>query len=89
MFIWNSILQKLSGVFHIAGLDTLTIYEFTKLIRQAFVGESKGLERASIKDFPALAPRPQACWYVLDKLEALGHAPLSAQDGLTLLNLER
>ena len=88
-FLWNSVRLGNSGVYHVAGRDVVTIHEFTRAIAKVFQVGPDLVEKAVIADFPALAPRPSACWYVLDKLEESGHNPIGIIDGLSAMKLER
>ena len=88
-FIWKAVENNLTGVYHIAGKDVMTVYQFSECISTVFSLGGALLAKALISDFPSLAPRPSACWFVLDKAEAVGYKSNGVQEGLTAMRNER
>lgn len=63
-----------SGVFHVAGGDRLSKYEFGQRLASCFGLDTSLIRPSSINDLPALAPRPRDMSLNTDKVRAaVGH----------------
>ncbi len=89
--IWAIIGRKCSSVYHIAGADHLSLYEFLLLTARVF-----GLNADLIEPVPdtyfssALAPRPRDTSFSTEKMEKeLGLKPVKVLDGLKYMKATR
>lgn len=79
------ILGKAEGIIHIAGKEKLSRYEFGIKAAKAFGLNEAYLSSCSQKDVSMAAPRPADVSLNIDEALALGYAPLSADEELTLV----
>jgi dTDP-4-dehydrorhamnose reductase len=89
--IWAIIEQERTGVYHIAGADHLSLYQFSLLTARVF-----GLNMDLIEPVPdtyfssILAPRPRDTSYSTEKMEKeLGLKPVKVLDGLNYMKATR
>ena len=89
--IWTIIGRQCNGVYHIAGADHLSLYEFLVLAAQVF-----GLNADLVEPVPdsyfssALAPRPRDTSFSTEKMEReLGLKPVKVIDGLEYMKATR
>ena len=81
--VWAVIRQNSLGLFHVAGRDHISLYDFALVTADVF-----GLDRSLITPvpdsyFPELAQRPRDTSFATEKMEReLGVRPLSVRDGL-------
>lgn len=81
--MWTLIEKGLNGIYHIAGRDIVSRYEYALTIADVF-----GLDQSLIKPvdssfFPNIAPRPKNTSYKTTKLERdIGFVPLGLREGL-------
>jgi len=89
--IWIIIGRQCNGVYHIAGADHLSLYEFLALAARVF-----GLNADLVEPVPdayfssALAPRPRDTSFSTEKMEReLGLKPVKVLDGLEYMKATR
>lgn len=87
--IWSLIRQDRGGLFHIASQEKVTFYHFAQVVARVF-GLNEGLiEKASIDDFPGLAPRPKDTTYNLEKMDSHGLKIAGIKTGLERMKREK
>lgn len=79
--MWRLIDRDLS-IFHIAAPQRMSFYEFGLLVARAFDLDHTLIERASVADFPGLAPRPKDTTFDVSKLKSEGIVLSNAEEGL-------
>ena len=67
--IWSLVDSKSEGTYHVAGKDTVSRYEFAKIIADIFGLEQVLINQVSSDFFPGLAPRPHNTSYDTSKVE--------------------
>jgi dTDP-4-dehydrorhamnose reductase len=88
--IWAVIRQNRDGIYHVAGRDHITLYEFALQVADVF-GLDKGLI-SPVPDayFPEIAPRPRDTSFNTTKMETeLGVKTIGVKDGLARMKAER
>jgi dTDP-4-dehydrorhamnose reductase len=81
--IWAIIDQKKKGLYHVAGLDHISLYEFALLTANVFQLDEKLITPVPDTYFPELAPRPRDTSFNTEKMEReLGLRPMSVREGL-------
>jgi dTDP-4-dehydrorhamnose reductase len=81
--IWAIIDQKKKGLYHVAGLDHLSLYEFALLTANVFQLNEKLINPVPDSYFPELTPRPRDTSFSTEKIEReLGFKPMSVREGL-------
>ena len=81
--IWGLLGQdKREEIYHVAGSDRVTLYEFGQGVATVFGLDGTLLEPVSSDAFPTIAPRPVDTSYRLDKLHALDIRPAGILNGL-------
>lgn len=84
--IWQAIGMQISGPLNVSGGETISLFEFARLVASVFELDESLIERATSEDFPSLAPRPKCTTFDLERLKnELGFGPSSLQDGLLRL----
>ena len=79
------LLGKASGIYHVAGEERLSRYEFGLKISEVFNLEKNLLKSCSQKDIEMAAPRPADVSMDITKAKSLGYEPMSVADELALL----
>lgn len=82
--IWGMLEQGNTGIYHVAGLDTMSLYEFAR-DAALWLGGERNLKRivpVPSSAFPNIAPRPVDTSYDLTKLIAAGFEPQDIKTGL-------
>ncbi|MBS1686254.1 MAG: SDR family oxidoreductase [Bacteroidetes bacterium] len=74
--------QEASGIFHLAGADRVSRYQFGLATAEAFGLDTGLLKSISQKDIPAANPRPADVSLNISKARAFGYAPLGYQEEL-------
>jgi len=88
--IWVIILQDKSGVYHVAGADRVTLYDFALKTAGVFGLDEMLIEPVASSFFPGIALRPRDTSYDTAKMEhGLGVKPISVIEGLTRMKAER
>ena len=88
--VWEVIRQQRIGIYHVAGKDHLSLYQFALTTAEVF-GLDAGLI-APVRDsyFPEIAPRPRDTSFDTSKMEnELGVKPIGVKEGLILMKSER
>lgn len=79
--LW-ALLDQGQGVYHVAGADRVTLYNFVKTVAETWKLDPSLVEPCSFDDLPGLAPRPVDSSYDTRNVEALGISCRGIQDGL-------
>jgi dTDP-4-dehydrorhamnose reductase len=89
--IWAIIEQERTGVYHIAGADHLSLYQFSLLTARVFELNVDLIEPVSDTYFSStLTPRPRDTSYSTEKMEReLGLKPVKVLDGLNFVKATR
>lgn len=66
--IWALVGHGETGIYHVGGADTMTLYEYAARIAEIYELESLRLQPVKSSHFPDLAPRPRDTTYDLTKL---------------------
>lgn len=74
--------EEASGIFHVAGGQRVSRYEFGLAAAEAFGMDKSFLRSMSQKDIPAANPRPADVSLNISKARAFGYAPLGYQEEL-------
>jgi dTDP-4-dehydrorhamnose reductase len=81
--IWAVINQKRNGIFHVAGRDHVSLYEFAQTVAKTFDLDRNLVHPVPDSFFSELAPRPRDTSFDTTKMEhEMGILPLSLEDGL-------
>ncbi|MFH1478201.1 MAG: NAD(P)-dependent oxidoreductase [Candidatus Omnitrophota bacterium] len=82
--IWSLLSLNKEGLYHIAGRDVVSRYEFAKLISKVFCPEKEDLISPVTSDFfKEIAPRPKNTSFNISKItKELNTKPLSLEEGL-------
>lgn len=80
--IWRLIDISHNEIYHVAGPDRITLFEFGKLVARRFGLDSRLLEPVSHTKFNAMAPRPIDTTYDLSKATAAGISCKPVKEGL-------
>jgi len=81
--IWAAIHQNNQGIYHVAGRDHVSLYEFALTVAKIFVLDQSLIHPVPDSFFPELAPRPRDTSFNTTKVEReLGILPLGLEDGL-------
>lgn len=78
-------LEKFNGVIHLGGKESISRYEFGRLMAEVLELPQDKLTACLQKDVPMAAPRPQDVSLNSEKAFALGYQPLSLREELELL----
>ena len=78
--------KKPSGVFHVAGKDTMNRWKFGLTLAKAFGLDAGLIKRVTSTRFPDIAKRPPNTTLSTRRMETeLGVKPVSLLDGLTAM----
>jgi dTDP-4-dehydrorhamnose reductase len=81
--LWALLHKKASGVFHVAGKDTVNRHEFALAVAKVFGLDAALIHPVKSSHFPDIAPRPRNTSFVTARMEReLGVAPMSLEEGL-------
>lgn len=84
--VWAVINQKRGGIYHVAGRDHVSLYEFALAVAEVFQLDQHLINPVPDSFFPELAPRPRDTSFNTTKMEhELGISPLGLEDGLCLM----
>ncbi len=88
--IWAVITQNKSGVYHIAGADHITLYEFALQTARVFGLDVSLIDPVPSSFFSEIAPRPKDTSFDTTKMEReLGVQPWSVRDGLRHMKMNQ
>lgn len=88
--IWALIQQNRTGIYHVAGRDHISLYQFALLTAAVFGLDSSLISSVPDSYFPAIAPRPQDTSFDTTKMETgLGVPIVGVKDGLLKMKAER
>ncbi|MBI4424834.1 MAG: SDR family oxidoreductase [Elusimicrobia bacterium] len=81
--IWEIVRRRLSGVFHLAGGETVNRLEFGQAVARVFALDASLLKRVDSSAFPDIAPRPPNTSFATRRMEReLGVRPMTLAEGL-------
>ena len=88
--VWEVIRQQRTGIYHAAGRDHLSLYQFASQVAEVFDLDARLITPVPDSYFPEIAPRPQDTSFDSSKMESdLGVKPIGAKDGLVRMKTER
>jgi dTDP-4-dehydrorhamnose reductase len=88
--IWEVIRQNRTGIYHAAGRDHLSLYEFALQVAEIFELDAKLITPVPDSYFPEIAPRPRDTSFNTSKMESeLGVKPVGVKDGLVCMKSAR
>lgn len=78
-----------AGIFHIAGAETVSRYDFALRAAEVFGYDPAGIARVTSAELQQFAVRPLQTWFVTDKAkQAFNYHPMNVTQGLKLLQEE-
>ncbi|HHT9158545.1 MAG: hypothetical protein A2047_01045 [Omnitrophica bacterium GWA2_41_15] len=88
--VWALIQQKQTGIYHAAGRDHLSLYQFALQVAEVFDLDARLITPVPDSYFPEIAPRPQDTSFDTTKMEnELGVKAIGVKDGLVRMKSER
>ena len=88
--IWEVIRQYRTGIYHAAGRDHLSLYQFALQVAEVFNLDANLITPVPDAFFPEIAPRPRDTSFDTTKMETeLGLKTIGVQDGLLRMKAER
>lgn len=88
--IWEVIRQQRTGIYHVAGKDHLSLYQFALQVGEVFELDTKLIAPVSDSYFTEIAPRPKDTSFDTSKIEnELGVKTIGVKDGLLRMKAER
>lgn len=88
--IWAVVDKNKEGLYHVAGKNNCSRYEFAEVVADVFHLNKKLLEPVANAFFKEIAPRPRDTSYRVDKMEKeLGVKALSAREGLEAMKKQK
>lgn len=88
--IWEVIRQNRTGVYHAAGRDHISLYQFALLTAEIFGLDENLITPVPDSYFPEIAPRPRDTSFDTSKIEnELGVKTIGVRDGLVRMKSER
>lgn len=88
--VWALIQQNRTGIYHAAGRDHISLYQFALLTAAVFGLDASLITPVPDSYFPEIAPRPQDTSFDTAKMETeLGVKPVGVRDGLLKMKAER
>lgn len=88
--IWKVIRQQRTGIYHVAGKDHLSLYQFALQVGEVFELDTKLITPVSDSYFPEIAPRPRDTSFDTSKIESeLGVKTIGVKDGLLRMKAEK
>jgi len=87
--VWEVIRQQRTGIYHAAGRDHLSLYQFALQVADVFDLDPRLITPVPDSYFPEIAPRPQDTSFDTTKVEnELGVKTVGVKDGLIRMNDE-
>lgn len=87
---WAVVIQRRSGVYHVAGADRVSLYEFALKVAEVFELEADLIKSVPSSYFPDIAPRPKDTSFITRKMETdLGVRPIGLIEGLRAMRATR
>lgn len=84
--LWATIVKRPSGIFHLAGRDSVNRYEFALAVASAFGLDRSLVKPVTSKAFPGIAARPKNTTFVTTRMEReLGVKPMALREGLAAM----
>lgn len=88
--IWLALAkERWNEIFNVAGADTVTLYDFAKIVATELGIDKRLVEPVPSEYFVNLAPRPRNTSYDLTKLHKLGHKSTTIVEGVREMLQER
>jgi len=88
--IWRIVESSATGIYHVAGTDRLTLYEFALQTAQVFDLDAHLVEPVPSSYFPQLAPRPVDTSFSILKIQTeLQVFPMGTPAGLQQMKMSR
>ena len=88
--VWAVIQQNRTGIYHTAGRDHISLYEFALQTAEVFDLDEKLITPVPDSYFPEIAPRPRDTSFDTSKMESeLGISTISVKEGLARMKAER
>jgi dTDP-4-dehydrorhamnose reductase len=88
--VWALIQQTRTGIYHAAGRDHISLYQFALLTAEIFGLDANLITPVPDSFFLEIAPRPQDTSFDTSKMEnELGVKTIGVKDGLVRMNSER
>ena len=88
--VWALIQQNQTGIYHAAGRDHVSLYEFALQTAEVFGLDARLITPVPDSYFPEIAPRPQDTSFDTTKMEnELGVQTIGVKDGLVRMKSER
>jgi dTDP-4-dehydrorhamnose reductase len=88
-FIWRVVKYRLTGIYHIGGADTTTIFNLCRFVAQVFMLDERLVLPVLIEDLKLGATRPSDTTYALGKMHSTGFRTHCLYDGLQHMKEER
>ena len=87
--VWEIIRQNRTGIYHAAGRDHLSLYQFALQVAEVFDLDARLITTVPDSYFPEIAPRPRDTSFDTSKMESeLGVKTVSVKDGLVRMKSE-
>lgn len=88
--VWAVIEQNRFGIYHIAGRDHISLYQFALQVAEIFDLDKNLITPVPDSYFPEIAPRPRDTSFDTSKMETeLGVKPIGVKEGLIRMKAER
>lgn len=88
--VWKVIRQNRTGIYHVAGKDHLSLYQFALQVAEVFDLDPKLITPVPDSYFPEIAPRPRDTSFNTSKMEnELGVKTIGVKCGLGRMKSER
>ena len=88
--VWEVIRQQRTGIYHAAGRDHISLYQFALQVADVFDLDSRLITPVPDSFFPEIAPRPQDTSFDTTKMETeLGMKTIGVKYGLLRMKSER
>jgi dTDP-4-dehydrorhamnose reductase len=88
--VWGVIHQNRTGIYHAAGRDHLSLYQFALKVAEVFNLDDSLITPVPDSYFPEIAPRPQDTSFDTAKMENdLGVKTIGVKEGLVRMRSER
>lgn len=88
--VWEVIRQQRTGIYHAAGRDHLSLYQFALQVAEVFDLDANLITPVPDSFFPEIALRPRDTSFDTSKMEReLGVKPIGVKDGLLRMKSER
>ncbi len=88
--VWAIVERGASGIYHVAGRDHISLYQFALLTAEVFNLNTDLIEPVPDSYFPEIAPRPRDTSFDTTKLEEeLGWKPVGVKEGLLSMKNRR